>query len=165
MGGATVAWTSHDGPRAATLEVDASVVVTALIPDEFLATDKARAILPASVPISDAIFNASRAALLVEALARRPELLFDATEDRLHQGYRADIMPASTEIMGALRAEGFAAVISGAGPTVLVLTDAAKVRALDGLVTDLIDGLPGWRAIRPTIDTRGAVARRAPEVG
>ena len=59
------------------------------IPDEQSATQLARAVLPASVPHADAAFNLSRAALLVVALAGRPDLLLAATEDRLHQPYRA----------------------------------------------------------------------------
>jgi len=160
LGGATVAWSDADGPRAVGLEVDPSIVATVLVPDERLATARARAALPAAVPHEDAAFNAGRSALLVEALARRPELLFDATEDRLHQMYRAPVMAASSELVRALREEGFAATVSGAGPTVLVLTPADDVAALDRVLAELVDGLAGWRALRPGIDTGGARARR-----
>ena len=65
------------------------------VPDGELPTSKARAMLPAQVPHSDAAFNAGRSALLVEALSRCPEMLLAATEDRLHQDLRAPAMPQS----------------------------------------------------------------------
>jgi homoserine kinase len=58
----------------------------------------------------------------VHALTAKPELLLAATEDRLHQHYRAPAYPASTELVATLRARGVAAAVSGAGPTVLALT-------------------------------------------
>ncbi len=162
MGGATVAWCDGDGPRAVGLEVDPSIVATVLVPDARLATSRARAVLPATVPHTDAAFNAGRSALLVEALARRPELLLDATEDRLHQDYRAGVMAASSELLRALRAEGFAATVSGAGPTVLVLTPGHAVAALDETLDGLVDGVAGWHVLRPGVDLDGARARRVP---
>jgi homoserine kinase len=70
-----------------------------------------------------AAFNAGRAALFTHALTSDPSLLFPATEDRLHQGYRASGMPGTTSLVAALRSAGVAAVVSGAGPTVLALTE------------------------------------------
>jgi homoserine kinase len=77
--------------------------------------------LPDSVPHKDAAINAGRAALLVHALSVRPELLFAATEDHLHQQYRREAMPRSVDLVRKLRGAGVAAMISGAGPSVLVL--------------------------------------------
>jgi homoserine kinase len=94
--------------------------------------------------------NAGRAALLVEALTRRPELLLPATEDRLHQEYRAPAMPESLALVERLRADGVPAVISGAGPTVLALVEkeaADKVARLAG---------EGWAANRLDLDVDGA---------
>jgi homoserine kinase len=81
----------------------------------------ARRLLPDSVPHVDAAANSARSALLVHALAAEPGLLLEATRDWLHQGYRAISMPRSYELMKDLRGHGLAAVISGAGPSVLVL--------------------------------------------
>ncbi|MFI2105481.1 homoserine kinase [Isoptericola sp. NPDC019693] len=159
-GGATLAWQSGDGPRAVDLDVDARIEATVLVPDARLATSRARGVLPAEVPHGDAAFTAGRAGLLVEALARRPELLLDATEDRLHQDYRASVMAGSAELLRALRAEGLAATISGAGPTVLVLTAGEGTARLDAVLADLVDDVAGWRALRPGVDHDGAVARR-----
>jgi homoserine kinase len=163
MGGATVAWVGPDGPRAVGLELDPAIAATALIPGTRLETAHARAILPATVPHADAAFNAGRAALLVEALARRPELLFDATEDRLHQEYRAGAMGTSMEFVRALRSHGFAAFVSGAGPTVLVLSPEEALPALDATLYDLVDGIVGWRAVRLGIDRQGVTAHRVPD--
>ena len=124
-----------------------------LVPEARLATSTARAVLPPRVPHADAAHNAGRAALLVVALAGRPDLLLPATEDRLHQAYRADVMRPSLELMAALRAEGVPAVISGAGPSVL---------ALSGLPQGAEERLApaGWRVLRPGVARSGATVRQ-----
>jgi homoserine kinase len=85
------------------------------------------------VPHADAALAAGRSALLVEAMARRPDLLLPATEDRLHQSYRSPAMPRSAKLVEKLRAAGIPAVISGAGPTVLALTTGAQAETAAGL--------------------------------
>lgn len=160
QGGATVAWTTDDGPRAVGLDVDPTIEATVLVPDARLATARARAALPEHVSHGDAAFTAGRAALLVEALARRPELLFDATEDRLHQSYRAAVLGASSELLRALRDEGVPATVSGAGPTVLVLAGPGHRERRDAVLADLVDETAGWRRLTPGIDMTGARARR-----
>ena len=77
--------------------------------------------LPETITHRDASINSGRAALLVHALSARPDLLFAATEDHLHQSYRREAMPRSYDLMKKLRGAGVAAMISGAGPSVLVL--------------------------------------------
>ncbi|MFL6089536.1 MAG: homoserine kinase [Aeromicrobium sp.] len=116
-GGFTIAWTEPTGPQAVRLEVD--VPVTVLVPPSPVSTELARRLLPTDVPHGDAAANSGRAALLVAALQGRPELLMAATEDALHQSYRAEAMPESYEFVQELRAQEIPAVISGAGPTVL----------------------------------------------
>jgi homoserine kinase len=120
-GGLTIAWQTPEGARLTRLDVSPRVRPVVLVPDTRLATERARGLLPATVPHADAAANAGRAALLVAALTGEPELLLDATEDRLHQSYRAPAMPASFELVERLRGKGVAAVVSGAGPTVLAL--------------------------------------------
>ena len=122
LGGFTIAWTEASGARAVRLGPAAGVRPTVFIPAERGLTATARAALPSGVPHADAAFNAGRAALLVHALTTDPSLLFAATEDRLHQGYRAAGMPGTASLVAALRSVGVAAVVSGAGPTVLALT-------------------------------------------
>jgi homoserine kinase len=124
LGGLTVAWTSGSAVSAVRLPVHASVAPVAFVPGSRSSTAKARRLLPDVVPHADAAVNAGRAALLVEALGRRPDLLMDATEDRLHQAYRAEAWPRSATLMASLRAAGIPAVISGAGPAVLAFGGA-----------------------------------------
>ncbi|MBD5786303.1 homoserine kinase [Cellulosimicrobium terreum] len=162
LGGATVAWEGgapDRGARAVRIEVHPDVRATVLVPSTRLATSHARGVLPPRVPHADAAFNAGRAALLVEALSRRPELLLEATEDRLHQAYRADVMPTTFELVQALRAVGLAATVSGAGPTVLVLADVADVERVRVEAAALVDGTPDWEVRPVEIDTRGVLAR------
>ena len=110
--------------RAIRLEPLAEVWPVAFIAPEPVSTRVARGLLPASVPHVDAARNAGRAALLIAALTARTEALLDATEDRLHQDYRAPAMPATRDLVGRLRAAGVAAVVSGAGPSVLAFLAA-----------------------------------------
>ena len=119
-GGAVVAWMEAKKPHVAQIPVSPDMGTTLLIPDTELLTETARSVVPATVPHQDAAFNASRTALLVLALRDRPDLLMQATEDRLHQNYRADAMRASHVAMRSLREAGWPAVISGAGPSILV---------------------------------------------
>jgi homoserine kinase len=121
LGGLTIAWTGPSGAEAVRVEPSPDVRPFAFVPEERGLTEVARAALPATVPHGDAAFNAARAALLVHALTRDPARLFVATEDRLHQPYRAPSMPGTAELVARLRADGVAAIVSGAGPTVLAL--------------------------------------------
>jgi homoserine kinase len=123
LGGFTIAWTEPAGARAVRLTPAAGVHPTVFVPAERGLTATARAALPPGVPHADAAFNAGRAALLVHALTTDPSLLHAATEDRLHQGYRAVGMPGTASLVAALRSVGVAAVVSGAGPTVLALSE------------------------------------------
>ncbi len=150
LGGFTLAWTEAGGTRAIRMDPAPGVVPVVFVPARPVLTETARGLLPRTVPHVDAAANAGRAALLVEALTRRPDLLLAATEDRLHQEYRQPAMPESLALVRRLRADGVPAVISGAGPTVLALTEdgaADKVAALAG---------DGWAANRLTLDGAGA---------
>src|SRR5699024_1503406 len=133
LGGYTIAWTPEPGTgaagaaRAVSLPVAAGVAALVLVPAETLRTSDARGALPDHVPHADAARNAGRAALLTHAVTTAPELLPVATEDRLHQRARAVRMPASYQLVERLRADGHAAMISGAGPTVLVLGERSAL--------------------------------------
>jgi homoserine kinase len=126
LGGFTIAWTTRPargrgGSRAIRLEASESLQPMVFVPAERGFTAQARAVLPGTVPHSDAAFNAARAALLAHAITAAPSLLFDATEERLHQEYRAPTMPDTAKLLATLREAGVAAVVSGAGPSVLAL--------------------------------------------
>ncbi|GAA1850338.1 homoserine kinase [Actinomadura bangladeshensis] len=159
-GGLTVAWTAPGGARLVRLESQV-VQVTALVPEQRLATERARSVLPATVPHGDAAANAGRAALLIAALTGglAEDVLLDATEDRLHQDYRAPAMPDSAALVKTLRDAGVPAVISGAGPTVLAFTNASRV---DSVVPEVGKG---WHIHPLDVATRGArVMTGEPEV-
>ena len=137
LGGAVVAWTEAgaSGPRyrAERIEVHADIRPVVLVPTEQSSTEATRGMLPTHVPHADAAFNAGRSALAVLALTTHPELLLPATEDRLHQAQRAPVMPTTAALVGKLRAAGVAAVVSGAGPTVLALTLGGLSEVLCGV--------------------------------
>lgn len=130
-GGAIIAWVDHGGYRAARFEPHASVRPLMLVPDTKSATKMARGLLPERVPHADAAFAAGRAALAVHALRDNPTLLLPATEDRLHQEYRAAAWPATLRLVRVLRTAGVPAVVSGAGPSVLAFTSDQQLP--DGL--------------------------------
>src|SRR5947207_4051234 len=102
LGGFTIAWTEADGARAVRLDPAPGVRPLLLVPEERGLTAHARAALPATVPHRDAALTAGRAALLVYALTTDPSLLYAATEDRLHQDYRAPGMPATAALVARL---------------------------------------------------------------
>jgi homoserine kinase len=129
-GGLTIAWQTPSGPRLTRLDVSPDVHPVVFVPEQRLATERARGLLPDMVPHADAAANAGRAALLVAALTAAPALLLDATEDRLHQAYRRPAMPESLALVERLRAKGAPAVVSGAGPTVLALTTSGEVDSI-----------------------------------
>jgi homoserine kinase len=119
-----------------------------------MSTALARSLQPESVPHDDAVFNVSRSALLIAALTQSPELMMAATEDKLHQEYRAEAMPETNALIQLMRSHGHAAVVSGAGPSVLVLAsdpaerlEAAKLAA---------EKYPQWQALLLAVDFKGA---------
>ena len=149
------------GPRVVRLPVLEVIRPVVFVAEDSLATHTARDALPAAVPHRDAAANAARSALLVAALTRVPEVLFDATQDYLHQPYRARVMPGTAELVGRLRAAGVAAVVSGAGPSVLALTAAGPPGW-----PDLVDSIAtetgiAWRISPLAIDRQGATLQTA----
>jgi homoserine kinase len=154
LGGLTIAWTDEGGAVAVRVNPHPELAPVVLVPDYRLATSKARAALPGTVPHRDAAFNAARSALLVEALSRRPDLLVPATEDRLHQQQRGPAMPQTLALVEELRSHGLAAVVSGAGPSVLVLTTAALVGGAAETARRCAPA--GWQVLCPGIARRGA---------
>lgn len=169
LGGCTLSWTvlpeDADGavqeralPRARVVQLDLDPRISAVlcVPDAELATSRARAMLPEQVPHVDAAFNAARTALLVHALAGRPEQLLEATRDRLHQDRRAPAMPATAALVHEVRARGEAAVVSGAGPSVLVLGESAAVQeAVSAVLADDDGRLGTWRVLALDVDREG----------
>jgi homoserine kinase len=150
-----VAWVDEDGAHATNIALDPAIETAVLIPESVLPTKQARAVLPPQVPHTHAAFNVGRAALLVTALGGHPELLLPATEDKLHQGYRADSMAPAVAMLQHVRGEGLAAVVSGAGPSVLVMgTNLASLTWPDGI------GGETWQLIHTVGPVAGATAKR-----
>jgi homoserine kinase len=149
-----------DRARALRLAPVPQIEATVFIPPQALPTAVARGLLPKLVPHRDAAFNAGRAGLLIAALTsvelshhHRAVLLGDAVRDRLHQDYRAPAMPRSAELIRLLRADGAAAAVSGAGPTVVALSCGA------GEAEKAAAHAPGdWLAVRLPIASRGVFA-------
>jgi homoserine kinase len=162
FGGLTIAWMTDEGPRHKKLSVHRGVSLVVAVPnDSTMSTKLARSLQPETVPHSDAIFNLSRSALLIAALIQSPELLFEATEDRLHQDYRASAMKDTNKLLRSLRSKGFAAVVSGAGPSVLVLCSDPSQRLS---VSDIVSAHSGgtWTPHMLTVDERGATVEVLP---
>jgi len=153
-GGLTIAWTPEaQGARVARLTPLPGIGAVLCVPGTPVLTSTARAVLPAEVPHAAAAANSARAALLVAALTARPDLLMDATEDFLHQRYRAPAMPATAALIDALRAAGVPAVVSGAGPSALAFVqDGTGPKAGD--ITAIAG--PDWQVQPLAIDTSGA---------
>ncbi|NNG37466.1 homoserine kinase [Nakamurella aerolata] len=128
LGSFTVAWQGPDGrTRVVRRPVHPDIRLVLFSSAVGASTEQARALLPTQVPHRDAVANVAAAALLVHALTDEPALLLDATADRLHQPYRADALPATAQLVARLRGAGVAAVVSGAGPSVLAFVTAEQL--------------------------------------
>jgi homoserine kinase len=155
FGGLTIAWVTPDGPQHKKLIVHRGVSPLVCVPETTMSTALARSLQPSSVPHEDAIFNVSRSALLIAALIQSPELLLAATEDKLHQSYRASAMPETDSLIQVLRKNGLAAVVSGAGPSLLVLcSDPAQRLVAAQLVAD--NAATPWQSLMLAVDFKGA---------
>jgi homoserine kinase len=161
LGGARVALRLDDG-RVLQAPVSLALRLTAVcfIPDLGIPTPHARGLLPASVSHADAVFNVSRASLLVAALsAGRPELLAEATRDRLHQPYRLALFPAGATLLdAAMDAGALGSFVSGAGPTVLALcrSDASVDAVAGALEASALDNDVSGSVLRLSVSDRGA---------
>ena len=120
-GGFTVACLRDDGVRHVKCNIPADIHAVVAIPDFRLSTSKARAALPQSVSMQDAVFNMSRTAMVVAAALQGDFALWgEMMEDKLHQPYRFPLIPgAGAVISGAKEAGAISCVLSGAGPTMI----------------------------------------------
>ncbi len=176
-GGFTIAWTAG---RVLSIRIEpvAGLTPVLCVPSAPLATEVARELLPESVPHADAAMNAARAGLLVAALSGAGptgggltgggltgggltgggQLLLDATEDFLHQPYRAESMPGTAGLVGALRLAGVPAVVSGAGPAVLALVVAGVTAGPDVIAEVAKASGEPWDVVVLDVDRAGATA-------
>lgn len=167
--------------------VSPTLTACVLVPDVELSTAKARAALPAKVPYADAVANVSRVALLPAAmgltmqaagvfagasadapcdapderamLERGNALLYAATQDWLHQPYRSALMASSWRVIETLREHGYAAMVSGAGPCVLVLHHGDAYADMQAVVREELAS-ERWRILPMDIDHQGVQVER-----
>ncbi len=163
-------------------KVSQDISVSVFVPDFELSTELARRALPAKVPYGDAIFNVSRVAMLPVAFGElnsdsesklgtvksdisRNALLFAATQDALHQTYRANLMKDSWKLVETLREHGFAAAISGAGSCVAVFyagdaeCNKSAVQKIDAIAEPWLSRA-GWRVLHVQVDSIGVAITR-----
>ena len=150
-GGFTIAG-DDDGFFAVRTAVDPRVSVVVFVPATGVETKAARGLLPDTVPHSDAAADAGRTALLVAALSDAPEHLHRATRDFLHQEYRRPAMPESLALVDELRADGVAAIVSGAGPTVLAFSSGVESAETSKLTARCPEG---WTCHALSVDMDG----------
>ena len=158
FGGMTLSWVDDLDPalvHSVQLEVTGDVIPLLFVPTTQLPTAIARAALPDQIPLGLAALNSARVGLLVEAVTRRPELLLAATREWLHQEQRRAAFPDSMTLLDALRGKGHAAVISGAGPSVLVLTTMAQIEDARALADQSV-----WKVLEPGMPVTGASLER-----
>lgn len=124
FGGFTISIVRNGKPECFSLMPKLPLKLVVTVPDFFLPTKAARAVLPAEVPMKDAVFNIGRAAMLTAALCKgNKSFLRSVFDDALHQPYRAKLIPGMYDVFKAARAAGaLGASMSGAGPCLIAFT-------------------------------------------
>lgn len=140
IGGLVLASQEDDGTVIyRKLEWPSEWAITVCIPDFELSTDIARSVLPKEVPMKDAIFNAQRLGMFVQAVhTKDTELMKLALKDRLHQPYRMKLMPGLDKIMDNLRFidSVLGCVISGAGSSILIISEKNDLDKIKNVVKE-----------------------------
>ncbi|CAB4343117.1 unannotated protein [freshwater metagenome] len=159
LGAMTIAWLEDDGmANSVSMNVHPDISPVLGIPDSELDTHKARGLIPETIPHVDAAFNAGRSALLVAAMIGDPDFLLEATEDKLHQPYRAQAYLESMALVEQLRVAEIAACISGAGPTVIALSTVEQVADAIEIIAK-----SGFTAVPVAVSDQGAIPSRQEE--
>lgn len=150
-GGLTISGHDQDGTFFSVgAPVDPQIAAVVFVPSAGVKTEVARGLLPPEVPHGQAAANTGAAALLIAALAGSSDQLLRGTRDWLHQDYRRTAMPESFALVQTLRASDWPAVISGAGPTVLVFATSVEEQGA------LVQRCPhGWQALTLAVDHDG----------
>ena len=183
FGGLTTSWKNGEEFHTVRYSVSNQIRATIFVPNFTLSTQMARQALPEKVPYADAVFNVSRACLLPIAFGdfgdfsakttlSRNDLLFTATQDSIHQPYRASLMQPTWDLVKTLRDAGFAAAISGAGscaavfyeeksPATVEANNATNIsEKIEKIAKPLLSGCD-WKILHVKIDSHGVTASRA----
>lgn len=194
FGGLTTSWKNGDEFHTVRYGVSKQIRATIFVPNFTLSTQMARQALPETVPYVDAVFNVSRACLLpiafgdfgdfsafadscdsadscVKTTLSRNDLLFTATQDAIHQPYRASLMQPTWDLVKALRDKGFAAAISGAGSCAAVFYEEKSQATVDEnnatnisekiekIAEPLLNGCD-WKVLHVHVDSIGVAITR-----
>lgn len=162
LGGIQVVAPTETGALHVSLPLPAGVRAVVCIPATPVATGAARRALPDAYPRTEAVFNVGRVALLVAALAAgRTDLLRAAMQDRLHQPYRAPLVPGFTAaVAAALDAGALGACLSGSGSTILALASGHET-AIGAAMTAAVQAAGGEaRALTLELASEGATVER-----
>lgn len=191
FGGLTTSWKNGDEFHTVRYGVSKQIRATIFVPNFTLSTQMARQALPEKVSYVDAVFNVSRACLLPIAFGdfgdfgdsrdsanscakttlSRNDLLFTATQDAIHQPYRASLMQPTWDLVKALRNKGFAAAISGAGSCAAVFYEEKSPATVDEnnatnisekiekIAKPLLDGFD-WKILHVHVDSIGVAITR-----
>ena len=197
FGGLTTSWKNGDEFHTVRYSVSKQIRATIFVPNFTLSTQMARQALPEKVPYADAVFNVSRACLLpiafgdfgdfnafadsrdsanscdscVKSTLSRNDLLFTATQDAIHQPYRASLMQPTWDLVKALRDKGFAAAISGAGSCAAVFYEEKSPATVDEnnatniseriekIAEPLLSGCD-WKVLHVHVDSIGVAITR-----
>lgn len=125
LGGIVISTVDQEEVQYIKLQHPANLKAVVAVPDFKLSTKRAREVLPSQVTLQDAVFNVGHVALLVAAICQGDlDKLSFAMEDRLHQSYRASLVPGMRRVLAAAKLAGARGVVlSGAGPTLIALAD------------------------------------------
>ena len=125
LGGLQIVVSSNQEWVTSQVPIPKKISLIIFIPDKLVLTSEARSSLPEAVTLDDAKFNIGRASLFVNSMAQGDiDHLGIATQDRLHQDYRAALLPGINSVMkGALSAGADCVFISGSGPSVIAISE------------------------------------------
>lgn len=140
MGGLTLAYkTEQEEIKWARIETPTDLRAVLAIPDFSLSTEEMRRVLPSKTSLTDAVFNLSRSALLVNALQNSNwEVLAEAMEDKLHQPFRAPFIPGIEEMFSQIKRTGLAGVaLSGSGPSIISLTKRGSEELISKIMKNI----------------------------
>ncbi len=161
-GGFTVSMQKDKQVRTLSFEVSKDLVPVAMVPNFELSTAKARNVLPSHVPYKDAVFNTAHASFLAAAFAKGDlEHLLFAVEDRLHQPYRAGLIPGFEEIVACGREMGIPVYLSGAGPTMMALCSRGNVNEFVVTIKPVLAKFAEWDVHVLEVENQGAQVVRA----